>query len=486
MKHTRFIASLLALFTLTSVLASCNSDTSDNSTGDTSAHPSETTTEAVTTDYLSTIPKTDMNGRDFVIHVVEPGYAGIPNFHEGSETGDIVNDTLYRRDGLVEDQFNITIKTLTDKSRGTLKTNVNNSVLAGDETYHLILTSMTDGQADLAKSKLLYDLNEIPHLALDEAWWVPNCNEQMNIGGKLYFAASPMVTTFFATPFAFTFNKNLVKDYNIPDLYKTVLDGDWTLDLLRKYATGVAKDLDGNGTMNEKDFYGMATHTTALWAFYASSGIAPLTINDDYTYNNELGSAKSIDVITNLSEKLSDRNEVYFYNGSNPSHADMFANGQLIFADHSIAGFMINYRDMDDDWGIIPTPKYDETQEDYYTSLQVIMPCAAGIPINCSNPEETGLITEMLAYLSDDMLRNAVYDVVLTGRVTRDENSVAMLDKIYADINLDMIYIYRFGGAQQKVFDSISEAIPFASAYESIKNTMESEIGNFIKTIKGE
>jgi hypothetical protein len=103
-----------------------------------------------------------------------------------------------------------------------------------------------------------------------------------------------------------------------------------------------------------------------------------------------------------------------------------------------------------------------------------------------TEPEETGLILETMAYLSNIGVRSAVYDVVLAGKLSRDEDSVAMLDIIYDDINIDLLYVYRFANAPDAVYTSITNGDPFASAYESIRPMMEEEIRTFIENVEGE
>ncbi|MBO5219429.1 MAG: hypothetical protein J6C52_08365 [Clostridia bacterium] len=452
----------------------------DTTAADTATAPTETTA------YLDTLPKTDMGGRSFVMLIEDRYSNGISNIHSGSETGDVVNDAIFRRDAAVAERYNIEFEYSVVDKREKVVSQMTNAIMAGDEAYHMAMSAVTWGAATLASSGLLYDLAELPHLSLDEAWWVSACNDRLRVGDALYFAASPIAPTIFATPFAITYNKRMANDYKLPDLYAEIKNGTWTIDRMQELAKGVSKDLDANGTMDEKDQYGIATHSSALWGYYASSGITPLVIHEDRSFDLTLGSAQSLDIIDRLAKVLSDRNEVYYYDGSNPSHADMFKNGQVLFADYSVTGFIITYRDMADDWGILPIPKLTEEQDGYHTTLQTILPCGICVPKNCEKPEETGLILETLAYYSNTGIRAAAYDTLLTGKVSRDEDSVAMLDIIYDDINVDLLYVYRFANAPDRVYASIMTDAPFASAYESIRVMMEEEIKTFIENVEGE
>ena len=53
-------------------------------------------------------------------------------------------------------------------------------------------------------------------------------------------------------------------------------------------------------------------------------------------------------------------------------------------------------RDMNADFGIIPWPKFDETEDKYYTNVDA--DCSLiGVPIANSRPERTSIIIEALA-----------------------------------------------------------------------------------------
>ena len=478
----------VSIFLLAALLAAtaCGEGSGAPASGDTTAADT-TTAPAETTAYLDTLPKTDMGGRSFVILAEDRGSNGISNTHIGSETGEVMNDAVFRRDREVEERYNIKIEYIINESRPKIAPQVTEAVMAGDESYHLVMSAMSlGGTSVLASQGMLYNLASLPHLSLDSDWWIPSCNDRLYVGDSLYFVASPIAPTFFATPFGISFNKRMADDFKLPNIYDEVINGTWTIDRMKALSKGVSQDINSDGIMDEKDQYGIATHSSALWGYYASSGITPLIIEKDRSFELSLGSERSLDIIERLTGVLSNRNEVYYYDGSNPSHADIFKNGQVLFADYSMTGFIITYRDMADDWGIVPIPKTTDTQDGYHTTLQTILPCGICVPKNCSAPEETGLILETLAYLSDIDVRSAVYDVVLAGKLSRDEDSVAMLDIIYGDINVDLLYVYRFANAPDSVYASIMTDAPFASAYESIRVMMEEEIKTFIENVEGE
>jgi hypothetical protein len=84
---------------------------------------------------------------------------------------------------------------------------------------------------------------------------------------------------------------------------------------------------------------------------------------------------------------------------------------------------------MDTDFGVIPIPKWDETQENYKTYVNNISSTMI-IPLNCPDPERLSAILEMIAVTSRMYVTPAYYDVALSGKFTRDEESAEMLEII--------------------------------------------------------
>lgn len=96
---------------------------------------------------------------------------------------------------------------------------------------------------------------------------------------------------------------------------------------------------------------------------------------------------------------------------------------------------------MDEDFGIIPWPKYDETIDNYYANVD------AGcnlfiVPVTNPDPEKASVILEALAYESYLTVIPTYYDVVLTTKFTRDAESVEMLDIIRAGRVFDIGYYF--------------------------------------------
>ena len=143
--RTALSAALAGLMTLSS-LAACGEQ------ADAAAEPAATaapesaaaqTEQETTTDYLSTLPEADMGGRTFTI--VAQHTAERFNFSYEEKTGDVINDSILERDNKVEELLNVKFSRIGYEDRGKLKTDVQKTILAGENAYDMIITSMSDG-----------------------------------------------------------------------------------------------------------------------------------------------------------------------------------------------------------------------------------------------------------------------------------------------------------------------------------------------------
>jgi len=98
-------------------------------------------------------------------------------------------------------------------------------------------------------------------------------------------------------------------------------------------------------------------------------------------------------------------------------------------------------RDFEDAYAIIPYPKFDDQQAEYYSMLDGYH-AVIGVPMTSQNTELAGLITEAMTAESWKEVVPAYYDVALKTKGVRDEESIAMMDLIMDSVKVDFTYIY--------------------------------------------
>lgn len=122
-----------------------------------------------------------------------------------------------------------------------------------------------------------------------------------------------------------------------------------------------------------------------------------------------------------------------------------FREGRLLFGAWALTEIQ-SLRNCEQDFGVLPFPKYDEAQENYHCIISTSLTPAVSIPITNPNPSQAGLILEAMTYYSVDTVTHVYYDLSLNSRFIRDEESSEMFDIMFANSVYDFGYIFDVGG----------------------------------------
>jgi len=98
-------------------------------------------------------------------------------------------------------------------------------------------------------------------------------------------------------------------------------------------------------------------------------------------------------------------------------------------------------RDMEDTFGIVPFPKYDENQENYQSTIVSTMLYWC-IPATNSKVEMTSTISEVLTHESYENVIPVYYNSVVEHKGLRNEDSIEMLDIMRQNKGVDIGAIY--------------------------------------------
>ena len=141
---------------------------------------------------------------------------------------------------------------------------------------------------------------------------------------------------------------------------------------------------------------------------------------------------------------------------------------------------MNRLREMADDFGIIPMPKYDEAQAQYVTytnpaGLMLVIPKSTA-DVGC-----TGSVLEAMASLSHTTLTPAYYDNALKGKFARDNDSGAMLDLIFENRVYDLTQIYGWGSMPSSYNDlALKGSSDLASLIAQKQSAIDKSIEKFV------
>lgn len=437
--HAKILSLLLALVLLASGTLSCSDSSSAEAENENTTVSADVTEEtaAETTDpeavFYEDLPTADFEGKDFNILVP----AHLESEFAGELSGDVIENAVYERNLAVEEALGIKINAVPVAGlwddQSIFLTAITSSVMALDDAYQLI-SGYAAYITSLASSGSLANWNEIPDVNFEKPWWNSDIVEEMNVGGKLYYVTGDLSLTSIEYLFCLFFNKGLVADFGLEDPYTLVNEGKWTLDKITEYTSGISFDANGDGKMDENDFYGYISDDSNYISGYQAAFDANITVKDsDGIPRLAIDTEEFMNKFSALYTFLRESPSSYLnymsasFSGENEVTAGMFKNGNaLIMAD--MLGNAAILRDSDVEFGILPYPKYTEEQENYHTTSWDAYTLFC-IPVT-SDPAVVGIVTENLAAQSHKTVIPAFYDVALKSKYARDTESAAMIDLI--------------------------------------------------------
>lgn len=427
------IAALFYVLLFALSLWSCTGDgqDADSDTG------TESVTEAVTTDSLlhDDVPELDFGGYEYRVLLGTYDRANVELYPEEG-TGDVLNDAIFNRNKKIEERFNVVFSANTIDLFQLLAT-LRKDVLAGADAYDMYMQIDRDAYT-AATEHLLYPVDTLPHIDLSKPYWGPT-NKGLSLKGKLYFAFSDEMLSHFEATTLLYFNKKQANDLNIGSLYDLVRSGGWTYDKFFEYAQKAIMDIDGDSSITVADNWGIASEHDYLFAnFWICAGVNTVEKNsDDIPYFSVPGNEKFfaiaekvISVIDNTKSGIYiDSNTVNLPAGrGTPARVEYFKSGHSLFSSGAIAEMAL-LRDMPDDFGVIPFPKYNEEQDRYYTRVCGGFPFVT--PTTITSPEIAGALMEAMACETHNSVIPAYYETSLKDKFSRDPDTTEMLDLIF-------------------------------------------------------
>ncbi len=418
-----FISALLVL----SMLASCGeaAGTPGQETSPAGTEPPETeTAETVTTERVPDLPKETYDGREFVLFNTFFGDGKYVNseLYPESLDGEALNDALYERCQTVEGQYAVQITDL----HGTVA-QAKKSIAAGDDAFGVTFATLTDIMGCVTAGYAV-DLETMPYIDLSAPWWDQNARTKLSFGGKLYYTFSDLIFLQLDNCRAFYFNKKIIEDFGLENPYDIVRDYRWTIDKMTEMGLQVVEDIDGDGSMGKGDRYGvMSWGVTGLYEALLTGGDAEIVKQGDdgipyfYCYTERF-----VNVYTKILDTMG-QNDIFYIGG-----IEKFMQDEVLFNCNALNN-TVNQRTMDTDFGILPVPMYEESQQEYRN----VSPNAHAlyVPTTVADRDFTGIMLEALSYESHKTVYPAYYEIMLKGKSARDNESEEMLDLIRSSVS---------------------------------------------------
>jgi len=471
----RTLTCLLAML----LLSSCGNASGTETTAATAA---ETTVEtAAETKLTADIPDVHYDGYTVTYLTGDPY---VDHFRLITElTGEPLSDAAYNRNLSVSDRLGVEFDAV-QVDIAQVASTLQNAVAAGDATYDYVFPHATVGVPAMVTGGLLYNIKSLPVVDFSKPWWNESMTEALAIGDTAYYMSGDIVMTWQGM-LAILFNKDYLVNYNIEEnLYDLVREGKWTFDKMLSLMEGVGMDLDGDGKMTAADQFGMLGNLNTGYGTIIGCG-QPLTTRNAEGYPTlALNTEKMITIVEKYYAMVNSP-DTWMDAYSSTSYAtseyrNILIEGRSFFTELDIGGLYSYLREIEFDFGILPLPKFDETQKQH----QIF--CGAGligVPVNTADPERSGAVAEALAFYSYELLRPAFFDVVLENKSVRDEDSYEMITLMHENKTFDFGFNFDATGQcynMLKVVVIDKKSTDFASHYASVEKSIVSGFDKFI------
>ena len=373
---------------------------------------------------------------------------GTAEWDAGPDDTDIVARAQYLRNSYIEKRFGVTL--VQENLEFPLIPNaVADAAKAGDASvYDLVVSQICPTASNLVLNRNCVDWYDLPYVNLDNPWWPATNREDLTMKDQCYMVLGDFALSSIGHTYCLYFNKMLAEKYELGDLYQLTKDGGFTYDALLTMVKDVWEDTDQSGSRNSKDTYGMqygmlsdrcVSNAALVFGFDIpifqkdpETGVQVLSLYD----------GKSIAIM----EKV--LNFYYKTTGvrhlTNPSTSE-FVNGLGIFTNGILDSMIQDFRDLDD-LGLLPMPKWNAEQIDYYSAIGLVasvllIPDLHG---NEAKMEKVGAVMEMMSYLSYRDVRPVYYKKVLNGKDSDTSPEAEMIDLIVGARHADFSYYMEF------------------------------------------
>jgi len=472
---------ILAVLFLLPLVASCkttpantdDSDKNNNSTATTDSNDGENVDIAETTEYI--YPEDmDGGGEEFNIFTPTTTWFFYTSIVHDEMTGDVLDDAIYMRNRIIEDKFNINLKE-TNSDIESFNAQLRKTVKAGDDSYDAAFSPMFRGAtfSTMISENIFYNLREIPTMNLDEKWWNQMINTGASLAGgeKLFFGGCDInIMTLQCLECVF-FNQDMMTNLGLDLPYNKVREGTWTFDEFNKYCKAGAQ-LNGADSFKwdagANSVYGFISYDNSVNALLDGSGEQYVTVETDGTLKLAVEGERFVNVLTKIQEMLVVQDGTYLFANTAPDfhYEPLFQNGRALMTMGEIKAADV-FKAMETTFGIVPIPKYNEIQEDYYCHNIFATPLTV-IPSSNARPDFAGAVLDAMAYLSNKDVTPVFFDKTVSQKRLRNDDSIEMLEIIKDSSCIDIGLVY---GISSDFYEAIRHSLGEGKSFDIASQT---------------
>lgn len=367
------------------------------------------------------------------------------DFEMDEDDGDpsLLDELLIERNQVVEEDFAVTLDIVKGGDYSEVNETVHTQYMSGLDDYDVAIGQKYSFTTCVVNNYLM-DLNTVSAMSLDEEWWDQGCNKNLTIQGKNYVASGDIQPSAMLISSCFAFNKKMMTELGKEEPYDLVREYKWTLDVFNDYTADITNDMNGDGEMDyDADRYGLSSWMMDIpfSMFYGAGGmLASLDENGKPVLEYE--QADIVDRYEKIFRGIIRQNAYFVIDVSlYETSYECFEGGHALFYDTTLSKIKNFLSEMNDDYGIVPVPMYDEMQKEY----QSFVNGATGfIMINATekDPAYVGTILDAMARYNYQYVSPKLFEVISKLQSVRDEDSSEMVEYIIRNRVYDLAYFF--------------------------------------------
>ncbi len=490
----KVLALLLALLMLLPFAVAC-ANTGDDTPSDTTAGEGQSNEQNGTGEYID-VPNQNYNSNMTFLSQYDGGEWSVVDIYTSEKSSDNpIKEAIWQRNLYLQDNYGVTIK---EQQESDVFTTAKTEISSGSQTYDAYACSLSVASSLAAQKNYLYDLNsgDVPYINLEKSWWDQDAVSGLSIGGMLFFATGDILTVDNDATFILMFNKTMVENASdtLESPYDLVENNEWTLEKFQTMAELAKKDLDGQASNSDSykvDQFGLAGGQEMVLAFFYGSNMTSATKDSDDIPVFALSAAGVKEKAENYfawakSVIYNNETTVVFHEvGDKKSYQDAmdcFTTNRALFYGECLQ-CVTRLRQYAINFGIIPYPKYDTAQDNYYGYVNTVAQVVCVPTTNSEHLEMTGAMLEVLAAKSQELLTEAYYERNLVGKGMKDEESRPMLEIILNHRIFDLGYVYNWGNSlvSSNFFTLAKKGGGFSSKAENHKRKYNNSINKTLE-----
>jgi len=404
---------------------------------------SETTVTEAETQLTADLPEMDFEGREFRVAVKQGNES---QMWVETQNGEVTNDAVYERNSRIKEKYNTNITVIPLENDGAsiaMYNAVKASVLADDDAYDLVVNHVYRFDI-LASANVLQNWRDVEYIDFDKPWWNKSINDKATYNDTLLGLTGTLAMTYLQRMNSMFFNMTLAETYGYTsdELYAIVNDGKWTLDSFGEILKPMYNDVNGNGEADDDDSYGLVMGYQSSHDVWTTAFNIPITgKDDDGRMTIEFINDKTVSALEKVNSFVWENDGVYDVVPPDGNKCTHLINNKTVFLVTWFRDCFSELRDMEEPYGILPIPKYDEEQDSYATLLGDGYDIFA-LPKTVSDLEFVGIITEAMAADTYNNVYPVYLDTALKSKYSEDEATAQMVDLIVNSADFDISYMF--------------------------------------------